>query len=199
MDRVRLSHQPHRCMHSSSRHSSSLQPRDETRQKEQDRRSVRAPIRVRMDPIHVGPTSALANNLEQTNPNIHHTSLPHITGAQKRRIQFRLCIRRSPHASRDVLQRPLCHIAFFINVPRISADGPFGAGRYGQDGQHVRQCFETEWNTTSNAAQWYWEREAHRAKSRRWSRSFRVDRTWSQRYVFGDHCRQGTEELTCER
>ena len=48
MDRIRRPHQPHRRMHSRSRYSFGLQPRDETRQKKQDRRSVRAATSVRV-------------------------------------------------------------------------------------------------------------------------------------------------------
>jgi hypothetical protein len=96
---------------------------------------------------------------EQSNTHLHRTSHLPIASIEKRRLQLRLRIRRSPHAGRNVLQRPLRHPTFSIHVPRVGAHGPVGVGCHRQNGQHVRQRFETKWHAASDAAQWKQERE----------------------------------------
>lgn len=73
-------------------------------------------------------------DLEQTDTHLHPPNHTPIASAQERLIQLRLHVRRSPHAGRDVLQRPLRHLAFFVNVPRIGAHRSVAAGWHRQDG-----------------------------------------------------------------
>lgn len=138
-------------------------------------------------------------DIEQTNTHLHRPHRLPIASASKRRIQFRLRIRRSPHASRNVLQRSLRHLAVSVHVPRISAHGLVGAGWHRQNGQHIWQRFKTTRYAASNATQWKWEREEYRVKPRRRRGSFRIDRAMSQWYVFGGYSRQGAKDFACER
>ena len=134
MDRIHHSHQPHRRLHRSSRHSPSLQPRDEDFQKVQDHRSVRAPVRVRVFQTKNNTFTGVFADLEQSHPDLHRTSHPPIARAQKRHVQFRLRTRGSPHASSDVLQRPRRHLALPVHVPRISTHRPLRARRHRHNG-----------------------------------------------------------------